>query len=59
MEKHTKKANLSQKKMKQERVLNYMLELKRDPPKILEESEKLIFEINQEKRTNANSNLTV
>lgn len=54
MEKRTKKAN---KKQKQERVLNYIMELKADPKKVLDESERLILEINNERQTNANNNL--
>ena len=42
MEKRTKKNNLSNKKSRKERVLNYMMELKANPSKVLEESERLI-----------------
>lgn len=54
MEKGTKKVS---KKQKQERVLNYILEFKAEPTKLLDESERLIIEINNERKTNANNNL--
>jgi hypothetical protein len=57
MEKRTKKANFSQKKHKQERVLNYIMELKADPDKVLDESERIVMQINSERKTGANNNL--
>ena len=57
MEKRTKKNNLSNKKSRKERVLNYMMELKANPSKVLEESERLILEISSERKTNTNNNL--
>ena len=57
MEKRTKKVSYSKKKQKQERVLNYMMELKAEPRKVLDESERLIMEISNERQTNANNNL--
>ena len=56
IEKLTKKSGLTHKKLKQERVLNYMMELKANPENILEECDRLIIKINSEKTGNNNNN---